>query len=202
MDALGLRRGLDNYSGFFFFSAPAKISRAGIQMGSCGLRVLSVPSSLSCLAALVGTWRARGGGWRVGMHFCPWFLGTSWGLHMKPWKCQDNVSQIRGSTQLWLWWIPNGAEALVPRSSWGSCGASWTWRPLTRADMKHGLRPRGALRAPLSLVSDRWFHGAPWAANGPSGSTEIYSGAPNLMTNTPSLCVHNWALENQIGPGQ
>ena len=67
MDALGLRRGPDNYSGFvfFFFLAPAKISRAGIQMGSCGLRVLSVPSSLSCLAALVGTWRARGwgGGW-------------------------------------------------------------------------------------------------------------------------------------------
>lgn len=84
MDASRLRGGLGHYSGFFFFLAPAKISRAGVQMGSCGLRVLSVLSSLSCLATLVGTWRARGGGWGGHAILCPWFLGTSWGLHMRP----------------------------------------------------------------------------------------------------------------------
>lgn len=40
MGMLGLRRGLGHYSGFFF--APAMMSRAGAQMGSCGLGVLPV----------------------------------------------------------------------------------------------------------------------------------------------------------------
>ena len=82
MDALGLRG--DWAIILAFFLAPAKIPRAGVQVGSCGLRVLSVLSSLSCLATLVGAWRARGGGWGGHAFLCPWFLGTSWGLHMRP----------------------------------------------------------------------------------------------------------------------
>lgn len=86
MDALGLRRGLDNYSGFvfFFFFGSCQDIQGWDPDGELWPEgpVCPVLSFLSgCLGGYMESKRLGRG---VGMHFCPRFLGTSWGLHMRP----------------------------------------------------------------------------------------------------------------------
>ena len=187
MDALRLRGGLGHYSGFFFFwllpRYPGLGSRWGaVAWGSC----LSCPLFPVWLPWWVHGEQEVGGG--VGMQFC--VLGS--------WEQAGDYIWDPENSKIMLARSGLNTALAVMNSKWcGGLGAQeqlgnlWPFLDpgtVTRANMKHGLRPRGALRTPLSLVSDRWFHGAPWAASGPSGSTEIYSGAPNLVTRLPSLC--------------